>query len=129
MALRDKLDSKLAGAWLKLDDIPIPAVVNVVTSTTYDPATSAAVTGSTPYNVEVVLTSLTEKQSQDLTGGLGQYQCLVRLAEIDIVPAINDEIIIDGESYNIVDTDVDPARVLWTGFLSKKGKIDNGLAG
>ena len=65
--------------------IPIPAVVNVVTSTTYDPATSEAVTGSTPYNVEVVLTSLTEKQSQDLTGGLGQYQCLIRLAEIDIV--------------------------------------------
>lgn len=129
MSLRAKLDSKLAGAWVKLQDIPVPSVLKEVTAETYDPATSEAVSTYVDHNVDVVLTSLTEAQAQELTGGLGQYQGLMRLAQISIIPKEGDILEIDGESYRVEVADVDPARVLWTGYLSKRGEIDNGLAG
>lgn len=137
MSLRAKLDSKLAGAWVKLQDIPVPSVLKEVTAETYDPATSEAVSTYVDHNVDVVLSRLTEVQVQELTGGLGEYEALVRLAQISVVPKEGDIFEIDGESYRVIGapagqssfSSVDPARVLWTGYLSKRGGIDNGLAG
>ncbi len=128
MGLRSKLDSKLLGAWGKLDDIVIyGCTLKHVTASSYDVATSEAGTTSADETVDVVLTTLTEQQIQELTGGDGQYQALIRLAQITVIPSEGDIIIISGEEYKVVGVDVDPARVLFTGFLAKRGAVSDGL--
>ena len=126
MSLRDKLNTKLAGAWSKLDDVPVPAVLNHTTGQTYDPNTGAQfIVDSFP--CDVVLSVLTEEQTAQLSGGNGTHEILARLEQLPMVAVVGDAFVVDGVTYDITATDVDPARVLLTATVTQRGAIDSGL--
>ena len=129
MSLRGKISDKLVKAWGKLDDVPVAGVFSVKTSTSYDPATGEPpIVDSDDYAVDVIFDTLTETQSEELTGGNGQFRALARYSQLpNVTPKIGDFLTVDSEKFTIIDVDVDPARVLWTGFLTKAGTVPDGI--
>lgn len=129
MGLREKIAAKLQNAFVKLDDIPVKGVFSVINSTTYDTTTGDSPTVSTDdHPVDVIFDTLTEQQSVELTGGNGQFRALVQYSQLpNITPKIGDFLTVDGEKFTVIDVDVDPARVLLTGYLTKAGTVPAGI--
>jgi len=132
MALREKLQLKLAGAFEKLDNVPVNAVFVSVNDSTYSPETGVTEFVE-QFTAQVVLDLVTEADrlvNQGALangGGLGDYKALAQINKLGFIPKVGDKLTIESESYYIIKSETDPARVLWTGYLNKAGAVNNGL--
>ena len=128
MSLRDKLNEKIAAAWAKFDDVPVDGIVKHLIAQSYDPVTGPGELWD-DYPCQIILDTISEAEQEDteLSGKNGEYNALIPLDQLPIIPAIGDMIVINGKEYNIIHVLIDPARVLFTGQIVSREAVDNGL--
>lgn len=102
MSLRNAFKGAVDAAFAAAGDIPVTATYRIKTST-YDPATMSNNETIATHEVQVIVQSYTTREQANQAIQPGDMKIMMKATEITFTPNANDEIIVEGNTYDIVD--------------------------
>lgn len=114
MGLQSVFKSLAQAAFVAVGDIPVSVTYTHVTGNpTYTPATGTVTDSTTDYTVSVVFN---QYKAADVDGAnilSTDQQALIPVENLGCTPSNHDYMTVDGERWNVVDKETDPAEALW----------------
>lgn len=114
MGLHAVLASATATAFTVLGDIPADILIRRTETGEYDPV-SGEYTDEvvTDYPCQGILTGYNDFLIDGTRIKTGDRKLSIRQAEISIRPTVSDQVVLDGETWGIMNVEADAASVLW----------------